>query len=78
MGEIVPGTLPYMVLVYSVSEPGEWRTDDIAEDLQDADLDQIRTAVEGLEALGLVHRNTTDQRLWPLRAGREALQRLPA
>lgn len=75
MGELVPGTLPYMVLVYSVSEPGQWRSDDIAEDLEDGDLNQIRAAVDGLEALGLVHRNSTDQRIWPLRAGREALQR---
>jgi predicted transcriptional regulator len=62
------------VLLYSISEPGEWRAEDIAEDLPDSDPEQVRRAVEELLEQGLLHRNSTDQRLWPLRAGREAMQ----
>lgn len=75
MGELIPGSVEYTVLLYSVSEPGAWREDDIADDLPDGDLEQVRSAVQGLLARGLIHRNSTDERLWPLRAGREAIQR---
>lgn len=78
MGELVPGSIPYTILLYSVSEPGEWREDDIVEDLVDCDVDQVRSAVDALAARGLIHRNSTDRRLWPLRAGREFLARAGA
>ena len=74
MGELHPGSIPYTVLLYSVSEPGEWRADDIAEDLLDADPNAVRRAVEDLLKRGYLHRNSTDERLWPLKAGRAALQ----
>lgn len=70
-----PGTVPYAVLLYSVSEPGIWRADDIADDLPDASPDEVNSAVDDLAASGLIHRNSTDQRLWPLRPGRELIQR---
>ncbi len=75
MGDLIPGSVHYTVLLYSVSEPGVWRVDDIADDLPESDLTQIQSAVKDLESRGLIHRNSTDERLWPLRAGREVLQR---
>lgn len=75
MGDLIPGTILYSVLLYSISEPGVWRADDIAEDLPESELSQIQSAVHDLESRGLIHRNSTDERLWPLRAGREAMQR---
>lgn len=78
MGELVPGSVLYSVLLYSVSEPGVWSVDDILDDLPDSDRGQIEAAVQVLESRGLIHRNSTDERLWPLRAGRQTLQQLSA
>ena len=75
MGDLGPGSLLYTVLLYSVSEPGVWRVSDIAEDLDDTNVEQIARAVDDLEARGLLHRNSTDERLWPLKAGRALFQR---
>ncbi len=74
MGDVLPGSVLYTVLLYSVSEPGVWRADDIAEDLPEGDPASVATAVEDLKARGFIHINSTDNRLWPLRAGRAALQ----
>lgn len=75
MGEVIPGSLGYTVLLYSVSEPGEWRSEDIVDDLPDCDPEQVHKVVGELEARGFIHRNSTDKRLWPLRPGRDAIQR---
>ena len=76
MGNLIPGSVEYNVLLYSVSEPGEWRAEDIVADLPECDADQVARAVGSLEAAGFIHQNRTDCRLWPLRAGRSALQQL--
>ena len=73
MGDLFPGTVLYTVLRYSVSEPGVWRADDIADDLSDVEAADVQSAVDALKARGLIHINSTDNRLWPLRAGRAAL-----
>jgi len=75
MSDLGPGSLKYTVLLYSVSEPGAWCADDIAEDLPDTDPGQVESAVQELETGGLIHRNSTDKRLWPLRAGRALVLR---
>lgn len=75
MPHLEPGSVRHTVLVYAVSEPGGWTADDIAEDLPDLRADEIRAAVRVLFDGGLVHINSFDQRIWPLRAGREAIAR---
>ena len=74
MGDLLPGSILYTVLLYSVSEPGVWRADDIVDDLADVDPGDVDGAVSQLIERGFIHINSTDQRLWPLRAGRAALQ----
>ena len=71
------GTVPHTVLLYTVSEPGEWTVDDIVEDLPGADPGAVRRAAQGLFSEGYIHINSADQRLWPRRTGR-ALLRPPA
>lgn len=74
MGEIDPGTLIHTVLIYSVSEPGEWTAEDIADDLPEGDPAQVRRAVAALVAGGLLHQNSTDHRLYPSRTGKQVIR----
>lgn len=73
MPHLETGSVRHTVLVYSVSEPGGWTVDSIAEDLPDLALDDIRAAARDLFESGLIHINSFDRRLWPLRSGREAV-----
>ena len=74
MGDLLPGSVLYTVLLYSVSDPGVWRADEIADDLSDVDPQEVQGAVSMLRERGFIRINSTDNRLWPLRAGRAALQ----
>jgi hypothetical protein len=71
--EIVPGTTLHTLLVYVVSEPGEWSAEAIHEDLPHLEIDEVRRAIRILAMKELVHENSTDFRLWPRRAGKELL-----
>jgi hypothetical protein len=73
MGELSPGSLLHTVLVYAISEPGEWSAALIAEDLPWTTADQVDGLVGMLTDAGMVHRNSTDGRLYPSTAGKQAL-----
>ena len=68
------GSIPHTILLYTVSEPGEWTVEDIADDLPDFDTQAAMQAVEALVESRLLHQNSADRRLWPLRAGKDALK----
>ena len=74
MREIDPGTLVHTVLIYAVSEPGEWTATDIADDLPDGDAGATRRAVRVLVDGGLLHENSTDLRLYPSRLGKQVIR----
>lgn len=71
--EIRPGTTLHTILLYTVSDPGEWTAEDIADDLPTLEIDEIRTTIRTLMSRGLVHENSTDRRLWPRRAAKQVL-----
>ncbi len=71
---IEQGSLSHTVLVYTISEPGDWTTDDIADDLPGASPEEIRSTVNTLFREGFIHINSSDKRLWPKREGRAALR----
>jgi hypothetical protein len=71
--EIVPGTTLHTLLVYAVSEPGEWSAESIHEDLPHLEIDEVRRAIRILAQKELVHENSTDHRLWPRREGKAIL-----
>ncbi len=74
MADIQVGSLPYTVLLYVVSEPGTWTPQDIVEDLPGVTPDGVDEALTALLKLGMVHLNSTDGHLWPLRAGKQAFR----
>ena len=67
------GSVPHTVLLYTVSEPGDWTASSIAEDLPDLELSAVRRAARQLSRAGLIHINSTDHRLWPRRAARSVI-----
>jgi len=71
MGQIEPDSVLHTVLLYVVSEPGDWTSQDIVDDLPELDLAQVAQALELLSEHGLVHVNSTDLRIWPTRAGKD-------
>jgi hypothetical protein len=73
MGELSPGSLLHTVLVYAISEPGEWDCASIAEDLPWITAEQVGELVDLLAREGMVHRNSTDGRLYPSSAGKAVL-----
>jgi len=73
MNDLEPGSVRHTVLVYAVSEPGQWTTDAIAEVLPSESLAEIELATADLIEWGYMHVNSFDRRLWPLRAGRQAI-----
>lgn len=70
MSTLETGSIYHTVLLYSVSEPGEWTDEDIVEDLPELDLAQVRSAIDELVSAGLLHVNSTDLHLWPTAAGK--------
>lgn len=75
MSSIEPGSVNHTVLVYCVSEPGDWTVEDIVDDLPELSLAGVRAALGLLVDAGLVHVNSTDHRLWPTRAGKDLLRK---
>lgn len=73
MNDLEPGSVRHTVLVYAVSEPGQWTSESIAGDLPEIAATEIGRAVDWLVTQGLVHVNSFDLRLWPLRMGRQAI-----
>lgn len=71
MARIEPGSVLHTVLLYVVSDPGDWTAQDIVDDLDDLTLTQVEQALALLTQHGLVHVNSTDSRLWPTRAGKD-------
>jgi hypothetical protein len=69
-----PQSLHYLVLTYAVSEPGDWTLATIEEDLPNPE-PGLRQAAEELVQVGMMHINSYDGRLWPLKAGRDLLRR---
>lgn len=74
MLHIEPGSLPYTVLLYVVSEPGAWTAQDIVEDLPGTSPDALDEALGALLREEMVHINSTDDHLWPLKAGKVAFR----
>ncbi|RME27461.1 MAG: hypothetical protein D6798_04490 [Deltaproteobacteria bacterium] len=75
MAELEPGSVSHTVLLYCVSEPGEWTAEDIVDDLPDLELREVRRAIDELAAAGLLHVNSTDSHLWPTRAGKDLFRK---
>ena len=73
MADLEFGSVLHTVLLFTVSEPGEWTVASIAEDLPELGVDPIQHAAERLFEAGLIHINSYDHRLWPLRAGKDLL-----
>jgi Fe2+ or Zn2+ uptake regulation protein len=71
MARIEPGSVLHTVLLYVVSDPGDWTEQEIVDDLDDLTLAQVQNALTLLVQHGLVHQNSTDRRLWPTRAGKD-------
>lgn len=71
MARIEPGSVLHTVLLYVVSDPGDWTPQEIVDDLDGLTLAQVQAALEQLTQHGLVHQNSTDRRLWPTRAGKD-------
>lgn len=68
------GSLPYTVLLYVVSEPGVWTPQEVVEDLPGTAPDELDDALRALVGAGMVHLNSTDGHLWPLKAGKQAFR----
>ena len=64
---IEQGTMLHTVLLYTVSDPGDWTARDIVDDLPGTHPAAVRRAVHSLQTAGLIHENSADQRLWPRR-----------
>ncbi len=75
MDRILPGSVAHTVLIYSVSEPGEWTAADIVDDLDELSIAQVNDALTLLQEEGLLHENSTDHRLWPTRAGKDRFRK---
>ncbi len=74
MSELLVGSLAYTVLLYVVSEPGTWTIQDIVDDLPGASPADVSDTIATLLSAELLHSNSTDGRLWPLRAGKQAFR----
>lgn len=70
MSTLENGSIHHTVLLYTVSEPGEWHAEGIVDDLPELDLVQVRQAIDELVQAGLVHVNSTDLHLWPTASGK--------
>ena len=68
--EIERGSVPHTILLYTVSEPGDWTASSIAEDLPGSDPAALRRAAKTLHKAGLIHINSADHRLWPRRSAK--------
>ena len=73
--QVEQGTVPNTILIYTVSEPGDWTVETIAEDLPDTSTEAIQSATHQLSDAGYIHINSSDRRLWPRRAGKAMLRR---
>lgn len=71
---IEPGSLPYTILLYVVSEPGAWTAQDIVEDLPGTSPQALDEALVALIREGMIHVNSTDDHLWPLKPGKVAFR----
>lgn len=67
------GSVPHTVLLYTVSEPGDWTAQSIAEDLPGLGAAAVQRAARQLSMAGLIHINSADHRLWPSRAARAVI-----
>lgn len=74
MSNVDPGSVLYTVLLYVVSDPGDWTVEEIVDDLPHLTLPDVRDSLATLSEQGLVHQNSTDLRLWPTRAGKDLLR----
>jgi hypothetical protein len=72
--QVERGSVPHTVLVYAVSEPGDWTVQTISEDLPDTSPEVIQSATHALFDAGYIHINSSDHRLWPRRAGKAMLR----
>ncbi|MFT5681747.1 MAG: hypothetical protein ACI8RZ_002659 [Myxococcota bacterium] len=72
--QVERGSIPHTVLVYTVSEPGDWTIKTIVEDLPDASPESIQSATNELFHAGYIHINSSDHRLWPRRAGKAMIR----
>jgi hypothetical protein len=68
--EIERGSVPHTVLLYTVSEPGDWTASSIADDLPGSDPAALKRAAKRLHSAGLIHINSADLRLWPRRSAK--------
>ncbi|MEL6341772.1 MAG: hypothetical protein AAFV53_01470 [Myxococcota bacterium] len=75
MLNVEQGTLSHTVLLYTVSEPGDWTVEDIVEDLPANPPEAVRRAATQLFEAGYIHINSSDHRLWPRRAGKAVILR---
>lgn len=73
--QVERGSVQHTVLVYTVSEPGDWTIESIVEDLPDTSVEDIQSATSELFNAGYIHINSSDRRLWPRRAGKAMLRR---
>ncbi len=73
MSRLNRGSLHHTLLIYAVSEPGEWTAADIADDLVDTTVAGVTAAVQDLVGAGFLFRNSTDARLYPSRRGKDAI-----
>jgi len=71
MAHIEPDSILHTVLLYVVSEPGEWTAQDIVDDLPELTLDKVTQALDTLADGSMLHVNSTDGRIWPTRAGKD-------
>jgi hypothetical protein len=67
------GSLAHTILLYTVSEPGEWTAGSISEDLSDMQLAAVERAAQRLHRDGFIHINSSDHHLWPRRPGRAVI-----
>ena len=72
--QVEQGSIKHTVLVYTVSEPGDWTIEAIVDDLPDASAEKIQRATHQLFDAGYIHINSSDKRLWPRRAGKAMLE----
>ena len=68
------GTVSHTILIYTVSEPGDWTIDTIVEDLPDTSAEVIQSVTHQLFNAGYIHINSSDHRLWPRIAGKAMLR----
>lgn len=73
--QVEQGSIKHTVLVYTVSEPGDWTIEAIMEDLPGEAPEIIQQATHQLFDAGFIHINSSDNRLWPRRAGKAMLRR---